>query len=58
MTKDDETSRLSSYQHSLYITLWCQKHKPYSDAIEITLKELLSLASIRLRGVIMRQTGR
>ena len=32
---------------------WCQWHEPHSDAVEITLKKLASLASVRLRHVIM-----
>ena len=32
---------------------WCQRHKPRSDAVEITLKKLAYLASVRLRGVKM-----
>ena len=32
---------------------WRQKHKSHRDAVEITLKKLASVASIRLRGTVM-----
>ena len=32
---------------------WRQRRKSYRDAVEITLKKLASVASIRLRGTVM-----
>ena len=32
---------------------WRQRHKSHRDAVEITLKKLASVASIRLRGTVM-----
>ena len=37
---------------------WRQRRKSHSDAVEMTLKKLASLASIRLRAVVMAPTGR
>ena len=48
-----ETSRRNSYTCLHPLTYWRQMRKSHSDAIEIALKKLVSLASIRLRGTEM-----
>ena len=48
-----ETSRRNSYTCLHPFTYWRQMRKSHSDAIEIALKKLVSLASIRLRGTEM-----
>ena len=54
VTKDVETSRLYILTH-IHIPSphRRQRHQSHSDAVEMTLKKLASLASIRLRRVIM-----
>ena len=48
-----ETSRRNSYTCLHPFTYWRQMRKSHSDAIEIALKKLVYLASIRLRGTEM-----
>ena len=48
-----ETSRLNSYICPHPFTPLRQRRKFHSDAVEVTLKKLSSLASIRLRGTVM-----
>ena len=48
-----ETSRRNSYTCLHPFTYWRQMRKSHSDAIEISLKKLVSLASIRLGGIEM-----
>ena len=48
-----ETSRRNSYTWLHPFTYWRQIRKSHSDAVEITLTKLVSLASIRLRGTEM-----
>ena len=48
-----ETSRRNSYTWLHPFTYWRQMRKSHSDAVEITLTKLVSLASIRLRGTEM-----
>ena len=53
MINNVETSRRNSYTCLHPFTYWRQMRKSHSDAIEIALKKLVSLASIRLRGTEM-----
>ena len=53
MINNVETSRRDSYSCLHPFTHWPQMRKSHSDAVDITLKKLVSLASIRLRGIIM-----
>ena len=53
MINNVETSRRDSYSCLHPFTHWPQMRKSHSDAVDITLKKLVSLASIRLRGKIM-----
>ena len=53
MINNVETSRRNSYTCLHTFTYWRQMRKSHSDAIEIALKKLVSLASIRLRGTEM-----
>ena len=48
-----ETSRRNSYTCLHPFTYWPQMRKSHSDAIEIALKKLVYLVSIRLRGTEM-----
>ena len=48
-----KTSRRNSYTCLHPFTYWRQMRKSHSDAIEIALKKLVYLASIRLRGTEM-----
>ena len=48
-----ETSRLNCYLCPHSFTPLRQRRKFHSDAVEVTLKKLASLASIRLRGTVM-----
>ena len=48
-----ETSRRNSYTCLHPFTYWRQMRKSHSDAIDIALKKLVYLASIRLRGTEM-----
>jgi hypothetical protein len=48
-----ETSRRNSYTCLHPFTYWRKMRKSHSDAIEIALKKLIYLASIRLRGTEM-----
>ena len=53
MINNVETSRRNSYTCLHPFTYWRQMRKSHSDAIEIALKKLVSLANIRLRGTEM-----
>ena len=53
MINNVETSRRNSYTCLHPFTYWRQMRKSHSDAIDIALKKLVSLASIRLRGTEM-----
>ena len=53
MINNVETSTRNSYTCLHPFTYWRQMRKSHSDAIEITLKKLVSLSSIRLRGTEM-----
>ena len=53
MINNVETSRRNFYTCLHPFTHWRQMRKSHSDAVEITLRKLVSLASIRLRGTVM-----
>ena len=49
-----ENSRLNAYIYAhIPSPHWRQRRKSHCDAVEITLKKLASVASIRLRGTVM-----
>ena len=48
-----ENSRLNAYIAHIPSPHWRQRRKSHRDAVEITLKNLASVASIRLRGTVM-----
>ena len=52
LTKLKATGRILTYAH-IPSPHWRQRRKSYRDAVEITLKKLASVASIRLRGTVM-----
>ena len=53
LSNNIETSKLNSYICPHSFTPLRQRRKLHSDAVEVTLKKLASLASIRLRGTVM-----